>query len=58
MQEEHQEIHITALVSDDKGTPENPINNVKGCGAVMRSAPFGLFLEKNSAYEIAKNQQH
>ncbi|WZL72033.1 ADP-ribosylglycohydrolase family protein [Clostridiaceae bacterium 35-E11] len=45
---------ITALVSDDKGTLENPINNSKGCGAVMRSAPFGLFLEKNSAYEIAK----
>lgn len=45
---------ITALLSDDKGTLQNPINNSKGCGAVMRSAPFGLFLEKNSAYEIAK----
>lgn len=45
---------ITALLSDDKGTLENPINNSKGCGAVIRSAPFGLFLEKNSAYEIAK----
>lgn len=44
---------ISSLLSDLKGTTERPINNSKGCGAVMRSAPFGLFLEKNEAFKIA-----
>lgn len=44
---------ISSLLKDEKGTKENPINNSKGCGAVMRSAPFGLFLEKNKAFKIA-----
>lgn len=44
---------ITSLLKDEKGTIEKPINNSKGCGAVMRSAPFGLFLNKNTAFEMA-----
>ncbi len=44
---------ISSLLKDEKGTKDNPINNSKGCGAVMRSAPFGLFLDKDTAFEIA-----
>lgn len=43
---------ISSLRKDEKGTKDNPINNSKGCGAVMRSAPFGLFLDKDTAFEI------
>lgn len=32
---------LTALHSGGLGTPERPINNSKGCGAAMRSAPLG-----------------
>ena len=35
---------ISALMSDKKGTIEEPINNSKGCGAVMRVAPIGLYI--------------
>lgn len=28
--------------SPDGGTPKEPVNNSKGCGTVMRAAPFGL----------------
>ena len=37
------------------GTPENPINNSKGCGGVMRVAPVGLWLESRDedAFELA-----
>ena len=28
--------------SDQGGTLENPVNNSKGCGTVMRAAPYGL----------------
>jgi ADP-ribosylglycohydrolase len=31
-----------ALLSGSMGTPENPINDSKGCGGVMRVAPVGL----------------
>ncbi|MDW7661638.1 MAG: ADP-ribosylglycohydrolase family protein [Bacillota bacterium] len=44
---------ISALASERIGIPEKPINSSKGCGAVMRSAPFGLFLEKDEAYDMA-----
>lgn len=44
---------ISSLLKDEKGTKENPNNNSKGCGAVMRSAPFGLFLDKDTAFEVA-----
>lgn len=34
---------LTAIrTSGGKGTPSSPINNSKGCGTVMRAAPFGL----------------
>ena len=33
---------LTALKSKEMGTRENPLNTSKGCGAVMRIAPFGL----------------
>ena len=37
------------------GTPENPINDSKGCGGVMRVAPVGLCLELSDegAFELA-----
>lgn len=36
---------LNALSSGKKGTIENPINNSKGCGTVMRVAPIGLYIE-------------
>ena len=32
---------ISALASGKKGTVQDPINNSKGCGSVMRVAPIG-----------------
>ena len=34
---------MMALASGKKGTIEEPINNSKGCGGVMRVAPVGLY---------------
>lgn len=34
---------ISAITSGTKGTIRNPINDNKGCGGIMRSAPVGLF---------------
>lgn len=34
---------LSALQSGEYGTPENPINDSKGCGGVMRVAPVGLY---------------
>lgn len=34
---------ISALYQGGQGSIENPINNSKGCGGVMRVAPVGLF---------------
>lgn len=46
---------LNSLSSGKKGTIENPINNSKGCGSVMRVAPIGLFFSKgNSLHEIGK----
>ena len=33
---------LSALQNKEMGTMENPLNTSKGCGAVMRVAPFGL----------------
>ncbi|MBQ8054251.1 MAG: ADP-ribosylglycohydrolase family protein [Lachnospiraceae bacterium] len=33
---------LSALMSGEMGTPEQPINNSKGCGGVMRTAPCGF----------------
>lgn len=35
---------LSALMSKVKGTIEQPINNSKGCGGVMRVAPIGLYI--------------
>ncbi|MBR5513578.1 MAG: ADP-ribosylglycohydrolase family protein [Ruminococcus sp.] len=45
---------INASLNSSVGTIENPINNSKGCGGVMRVAPIGLYFgDKNiSAEEI------
>ena len=46
---------LNALRSNKKGTIEDPINNSKGCGSVMRVAPIGLFFSKGySLHEIGK----
>jgi ADP-ribosylglycohydrolase len=46
---------LSALESNKMGTIEEPINNSKGCGGVMRVAPVGLFLHKNpeTAFRVA-----
>lgn len=41
---------ISSLMSGTMGCIENPINNSKGCGGVMRTAPVGLFLHHKPAY--------
>lgn len=47
---------LSACGKTNIGTIENPINNSKGCGGVMRVAPIGLYLgDKNiTNEEIAK----
>lgn len=44
---------ISALQSKKMGTIEEPINNSKGCGGVMRVAPIGLLCNKDRAFELA-----
>ncbi len=44
---------LSALSSGSMGTIEQPINNSKGCGGVMRAAPVGLFYRKEEAFQIA-----
>ena len=44
---------LSALASGKHGTMEEPINNSKGCGGVMRVAPVGLFARKDLAFQIA-----
>lgn len=36
---------LEALSSGIKGTIEEPINNSKGCGGIMRVAPIGLYMK-------------
>lgn len=43
---------ISALSSGKKGTVQDPINNSKGCGSVMRVAPIGLYI--NNEIEAGK----
>lgn len=38
---------LSALGSGKMGTIESPLNNSKGCGGVMRTAPCGFVREKN-----------
>ena len=44
---------LSALLKEEQGTVEQPINNSKGCGGVMRVAPIGLFYKKDEAFKIA-----
>lgn len=44
---------ISALLSGKQGTLEEPINNSKGSGAVMRMGPIGLLFRKTEAFELA-----
>lgn len=46
---------LSALNSGRTGTIENPINNSKGCGTIMRMAPVGLmyFGENEMSFRIA-----
>ncbi len=44
---------ISALLSGRQGSLQEPINNSKGCGAVMRVAPIGLMFRKREAFDIA-----
>lgn len=41
---------LSALGSGRMGSIEQPINQSKGCGGVMRVAPIGLFLHKEPEY--------
>jgi ADP-ribosylglycohydrolase len=44
---------LNALMSGIRGTMENPINNSKGCGGIMRMAPAGLvFTNPESAFNM------
>lgn len=44
---------LSALSSGKKGTIDEPINNSKGCGGVMRVAPAGMFYLKKRAFKMA-----
>ena len=46
---------MSACAAGATGTPEDPINNSKGCGGVMRVAPVGLALEltPTRAFDLA-----
>ncbi len=41
---------LSALLSEEMGTMEKPLNDSKGCGGVMRMAPAGLFYPKGQAF--------
>lgn len=44
---------LRALSSGEMGTISAPINDSKGCGAVMRVAPVGLFSPPETAFRLA-----
>lgn len=46
---------LSACAAGATGTPEDPINNSKGCGGVMRVAPVGLVrkLTPTQAFDLA-----
>ncbi|MDE7229595.1 MAG: ADP-ribosylglycohydrolase family protein [Oscillospiraceae bacterium] len=47
---------LSALGSGKVGTIEDPINDSKGCGGVMRVAPIGLIFANGSFSEVAQNE--
>ncbi|WP_456279047.1 ADP-ribosylglycohydrolase family protein [Bacillus sp. AK128] len=46
---------LSALSSGIQGSIDEPINNSKGCGGVMRVAPVGLFYPTNNAFKMASD---
>lgn len=44
---------LTALSRGKQGTMEEPINNSKGCGGIMRAAPIGLLWDRRHAFTLA-----
>lgn len=44
---------LSALRNDRRGSREKPPNDSKGCGAVMRVAPVGLFIKGEDVFETA-----
>ena len=44
---------ITALKNGIMGAVDDPINNSKGCGGVMRIAPVGLIVKKGLVFDYA-----
>ena len=43
---------LRALMGDEIGTREEPLNDSKGCGGVMRTAPVGLLVLPDLAFEF------
>ena len=43
---------LSALRNEQLGTIDNPINDSKGCGGIMRVAPIGLFYGEKTVEEI------
>jgi len=41
---------LSAILSGKRGSIEEPINNSKGCGGVMRVAPIGLYYDISDEY--------
>jgi ADP-ribosylglycohydrolase len=46
---------LSALASGLQGRIDNPINNSKGCGGVMRTAPAGLVFEPGPSGDAFRN---
>jgi ADP-ribosyl-[dinitrogen reductase] hydrolase len=47
---------LSALQGSKMGTLDNPINNSKGCGGVMRAAPVGLFGAMDNNFATPKDK--
>ncbi|WP_412541876.1 ADP-ribosylglycohydrolase family protein [Longispora sp. K20-0274] len=43
---------LSALRRDEPGTVDEPRNNSKGCGGVMRAAPAGFLADPGTAYRV------
>lgn len=43
---------IASLLSGQMGTVDKKFNDSKGCGGVMRTAPIGLFYDKDLAFKL------
>lgn len=43
---------LGALSGEEMGAIDNPINDSKGCGGVMRVAPVGLFVERGRVFQL------